>query len=197
MRKLTKATVTIKGTRAILFHAFREEQLQAKKKQAGTTGNNPDEWKDTVYMDKDRQLYVTAENLFALLKMGARHTKVGRGTIKDKVGATLQIPPGLYYIKNRFVPDDEEIDRDDTKPVFLHVCSVKNPATKGRNMRYRVGASPGWEIVFTMFWDESVVSKELMKGVVEDAGVLEGLLDGRSIGYGRFELVSFDISKDK
>lgn len=192
--KFTTAEVVIKGTRPLLFHAFREEVLtQTKKVRGGSQGNDPTEWKQTVQMDEKRQLFVTHLNLFAMIKNAAKHTKIGRGTIKDKVGATVQVPQKNYLLIDRFVPEEDKIDRDATKPVFLHVCSVKNPATKGRNLRYRIAASEGWEIKFQIVWDQRIVSKESMKGVMEDAGILEGFMDGRNIGYGRFDLISFDI----
>jgi hypothetical protein len=197
MSNFTTVKVHIKGTRPILFHAFREEVLsETKKVRGGSQGNDPTEWKSTVQMDEKRQLFVTHLNFFAMIKNAAKHTKIGRGTIKDKVGATIQIPPENYYLIDRFVPKDDMLDRDESKPVYLHVCSVKNPATKGRNLRYRVAASPGWEIKFTLTWDERIVSKETLKGVIEDAGILEGFMDGRNIGYGRFDLIDFEIIKD-
>lgn len=194
MKKYVTAKVLIRGNRPILFHAFREEVLtQTKKVRSGSQGNDPNEWKQTVKMDDKRQLYVSHLDLFAMLKNAGRFTKIGRGTIKDLVGATLQVVGKTFPLIDRFVPIEEEIDRNENKPVFLHVCSVKNPATKGRNLRYRVAAKEGWEIEFKILWDESILSRELMKGVIEDAGVLEGFMDGRNIGYGRFEMISFDI----
>lgn len=194
MKKYVTAKVLIRGNRPILFHAFREEVLtQTKKVRSGSQGNDPNEWKQTVKMDDKRQLYVSHLDLFAMLKNAGRFTKIGRGTIKDLVGATLQVVGKTFPLIDRFVPIEEEIDRNENKPVFLHVCSVKNPATKGRNLRYRVAAKEGWEIEFKILWDESILSRELMKGVIEDAGILEGFMDGRNIGYGRFEMISFDI----
>jgi len=193
----TKVKIHIKGTRPLLFHAFREEVLtQTKKERGGSQGNDPTEWKQTVQMDGNRNLFVTHLNIFAALKNAAKHTKVGRGTIKDKVGATLQVPPKNYLLKDLKVPEEDKIDRDESKAVFLHVCSVKNPATKGRNLRYRVAAKEGWELEFEIQFDPRIVSIDLMKGVVEDMGILEGFMDGRNIGYGRFEVINFEPLKN-
>jgi hypothetical protein len=81
---------------------------------------------------------------------------------------------------------------DPDAPVYLDVRSVKNPATKARNVRYRVAASSGWEAEFTLMWDKTVVSRGEMESALRDAGRLVGLGDGRSIGAGRFEVVSFE-----
>jgi CRISPR/Cas system endoribonuclease Cas6 (RAMP superfamily) len=66
------------------------------------------------------------------------------------------------------------------------VRSVKNPATRARNVRYRVAASKGWTATFTIMWDKTVVAREEMKAAIRDAGMFVGIGDGRSIGFGRF-----------
>jgi hypothetical protein len=38
-----------------------------------------------------------------------------------------------------------------------------------------------------------VVSREQMRAVLSDAGVLVGLADGRSVGYGRFAVDLFEM----
>ena len=194
MRKQTTAKVHIKGTRSLIFHAFREEVLtETKKAKTGSIGNNPEEWMDTVQMNKDRELFVTPLNLFGHLRDSAKFTKLGRGTYKDKVAATIIFPDEVFYLKDLVVPSVEKLDRDEKKPVFLHVCSVKNPNTKGRNMRYRIAASKGWELTYQLIWDESIISKQVLKGIIEDGGILQGLMDGRQIGFGRYELIDFTI----
>ncbi|MFD1040029.1 hypothetical protein ACFQ3N_16780 [Virgibacillus byunsanensis] len=45
---------------------------------------------------------------------------------------------------------------------------------------------------FELQWDNSIVSEGQVKQVLLDAGVLVGLSDARTIGYGHFEVLSFD-----
>lgn len=196
MANIKKAKVKIKGTRPILWHAFRESALSLDRKpQEGKAGNNPEEWKETVLVDPNGKLYVLPTYVFGALKEGATYTKVGRGTIQKKLVATLIVLDNIIYIENRFLPLEKDLTRDPTKPVYLDVCSVKNPNTKGRNLRYRIGASAGWEAAFNIQWDSSIVSENQVRGVCDDAGILVGLADGRSIGYGRFEVIDFEILK--
>lgn len=79
---------------------------------------------------------------------------------------------------------------DITAPVYIDVCGVRNPSTKGRNVRYRLAASPGWECVFTIIFDKTVVARHQMISAINDAAVLVGIGDGRSIGNGRFEVIN-------
>jgi hypothetical protein len=49
-------------------------------------------------------------------------------------------------------------------------------------------------ILFTVEFDKTIVAREQMSSVLIDAGKLVGLGNGRSIGFGRFEVVEFDIA---
>jgi hypothetical protein len=121
------------------------------------------------------------------------------------VAATLQVADDLIFV-DRFFPgfpnghafeikETAPPPADDTLPVYLDVRSVKNPGTKARNVRYRVAASPGWSLSFTLLWDRTIVSREQMEAVVGDAGQLVGLADARSIGFGRFKVKSFEAAE--
>jgi hypothetical protein len=44
-----------------------------------------------------------------------------------------------------------------------------------------------------MLLDAAVVNRDLMKAAVIEAGSLSGLGDGRGIGFGRFEVVDFEV----
>ena len=193
---IKKAKAFIRGTRPLIWHAFTEEALSLERKVTdGKAGNNPQEWKDTVLVDPQGKLYIKPTYVFGAMREGALYTKVGRGTIQKKVMATLIVMDNIVYIENRHMPLEEELTRDITKPVYLDVCSVRNPNTKGRNICYRIASSIGWEAHFTIQWDSSIVSENQIENVVTDAGVLVGLGDGRSIGNGRFEVTSFEILK--
>lgn len=114
------------------------------------------------------------------------------------VAATLQVLDDFILLDRYFpsFPNGHAFDaltvesppNDLTAPVYLDICGVRNPATKARNVRYRVAASTGWKTFFTLLWDKTIVSRSEMEAVLIDAGRLVGLGDGRSVGYGRFEI---------
>lgn len=191
--------VKIVGTKPLLMHAFREEMLDRKKSKEGTTGNNPMEWKVSVIMDGDRNLYLPSSYLFAPLREAGRYTKIGRGNIIKHVVSTLEILQEKNYLTRDGVqlqvpPGDELVSRDGTASVYLDVRSVVNPMTKGRNLRYRVAMSPGWECVFTLSWDDSILSVSQMNQLLNDAGQMCGTGCGRGIGMGRFKVESCEIA---
>jgi hypothetical protein len=200
MGNMLTARVTIKGTRPLMWHSFGPDAIPLEKQErTGVAGNDPVEWQKTVLYTKDGQLYVRGDYVFGSMRDAARHTKRGRGSIQKYVQATLQVGEDRILI-DRSIPDfngglPDELPTDPELPVYLDVRSVRNPSTRGRNVRYRVTASPGWRCEFTLLWDATVVSRGEMETVLIDAGKLVGLGDGRTIGMGRFEIEAFDITE--
>lgn len=195
MGNILTATVTVKGTRPLLWHRFGPDALPLEKREkTGVAGNDPEEWQRTVLVTKEKQLYLEPSYIFGCLRDGAKFTKKGKGSIQALVAATLQVVDDRV-LTDRFLPND--ITTDDSLPVYLDIRSVKNPTTKARNVRYRVAASAGWATSFSIMWDSTVVSRGEMQAVVIDAGKLCGLGDGRGIGFGRFEVVSFEVREDQ
>jgi hypothetical protein len=204
MSNIVKVRVAIKGVRPLLIHHFGEDAIPLEKQEkTGVAGNDPEEWRKTALVTKDGQLYLEPTYVFATLRDGAKYTKKGKGSIQSAVSATLQVMDDRVLIDRFFFgfPQKANFDvksaapppRDPDLPVYLDVRSVRNPSTKGRNLRYRVAASVGWQTSFTIIFDKTVVSRAEMEAVARDAGVLVGIADGRSIGFGRFTVESFDV----
>jgi hypothetical protein len=191
MANILRAEVSIKGTRPLLWHHFGPDALPLEKQErTGVAGNDPSEWRKSVLMTDDRRLYLKPTYIFGCLRDGARHTSRKRGTLQldddiifiERNGEVLKVPA-------------EPIPTDPTLPVFMDIQSVKNPSTRARNVRYRIAASSGWEAKFHIQWDATIVSRNEMNAVAIDAGRFCGLADGRSIGYGRFEVTAFAVSE--
>jgi hypothetical protein len=206
MSNIVKAKVTIKGVRPLLLHHFGPDALPLEKQEkTGVAGNDPEEWRKTALVTKDGQLYLEPTYIFASIRDGAKYTKKGKGSIQSTVAATLQVLDNAVLIDRHFpgFPNGHAFDlataepppRDKDAPVYLDVQSVRNPTTKGRNVRYRVGASVGWSCSFTILFDKTIVDRNTMQTVLGDAGVLVGVADGRSIGFGRFTVESFEEIK--
>lgn len=194
MSNILTACVTIKGTRPLLWHWFGPDAIPLEKgERTGVAGNDPAEWRQTVtYLPDTRQLYLDPSQVFACVRDGSKNVKEGRGSIQAKVTSTLQVVDDLVLI-DRYLPV-EPMPTDRTEPVYIDRRGVVNPATRGRNVRYRVAASAGWSASFRLLWDRTVVSREKMEAAIRDAGTLAGIGSGRKIGMGRFELVGFEVA---
>lgn len=206
MSNIITASVSIRGVRPILWHVFGPDALPLEKQErTGVAGNDPEEWRKTVLVTKDGQLYIPPTYAFGCLRDAARNTKKGRGSIQPLVASTLQITNDKILFDRYWegFPNGHSFDlrtavappNDPELPVFMDIAGVRNPATKARNVRYRIGASTGWTTSFNLRWDKTIVSRGQMEAVCIDAGNLCGLGDGRGVGYGRFEIESFDVNE--
>lgn len=194
MGNILVAKVQIEGVRPILFHHFGPDAIPLEKQErTGVAGNDPEEWKKTVLMTKDRQLYILPTYAFACIRDAAKYTRKGKGSIQSAVSATLQVTDDTILI-DRYVPE-EPVTQDNTAPVYLSIMSVKNPATKSRNVRYRIAAGTGWKAEINLLWDKTIVSRGEIESVLIDAGRLVGLADGRNIGFGRFKILACEIGE--
>jgi len=202
---IVQVKVTIKGMRPLFFHKFGREAIplpEEKGERTGVAGNDPSEWRKTVMVNKTGQLFLEPTYAFATIRGGAKYVTKGRGSIQPSVSATTQIVDNRILIDRWFpgFPNGKDLDvksvdappEDPDNPVYLDVRGVVNPSTKGRNVRYRIAAAPGWTCAFTIIFDKSVVSRAEMESAIINAGKLVGIGNGRAIGMGRFDLVSFE-----
>lgn len=192
MSNILIANISIQGLRPMLWHAFGPDAIPLEKKEkAGVAGNDPTEWTRTMLITSSRQLYIKNEQVFGCLRDAAIHSKRGKGTLQPFLTATLQVEPAAILIDDRFVPEEPVADAN--LPVYLDIRPVKNPSTKGRNIRYRIAAAPGWECSFMLSWDKTIVSRGELEKVLIDAGQLIGLGNARKLGYGRFRICICEI----
>ena len=96
---LLKAEVTIQGTRKMLHHRFGPEALPLEKQEkVGVAGNNPDEWRNTVWFDSKGRLYLPDKYIKACVREGAKQIKKGRSTIMNDVIGTLDVVEEKIFI---------------------------------------------------------------------------------------------------
>lgn len=194
MSLIKEAKIIISGTRPLLIHSFNVECLSPEKKEkTGSPGNDPEEWKRSVlYRKEDMQLYLPGNYFFSCFCGGGKYIRQGRGSIQPKIASTLQIKEEKIFL-NEFLPEDLNLSTDSEKSIYLDIRGVKNPNTKGKNVRYRVALKTGWRCEFTIMWDSSLVSVKEMESAIIQSGLFVGLADARSIGYGRFMIEEFKI----
>ncbi|MHC4196082.1 MAG: hypothetical protein ACYSQZ_09140 [Planctomycetota bacterium] len=206
MSNIRTAKVTIEGTRPLFWHKFGREALPLEKKEkTGVAGNDPEEWRKTVMVNKEGQLYLEPTYAFATIIGGSKFTKKGRGSIQKDMAATLQVLDNRILVDRHFPGypngkafDVETVDtpgEDTEEPVYLDVRGVRNPSTRARNVRYRIVASPGWSCSFSIIWDVTIVSTNQMEASLNDAGKLVGIGNARAIGMGRFDVTEFEVEE--
>ena len=194
-------TVEIRGTRPFFFHAADPEFTMPLEKQerAGVAGNNPDEWwqKRTFKVLPDGRLWVPADYALSTTAAGAAFTKKGKISYRDDVRGCVQIIEDKL-IFDRLFPGKDELTKitDPAEPVYLDVRMAVNPSTKKKMVVRRVALAPGWTLAWSLEWEATVIDRHLMKTFLADAGRFSGIGNGRKIGMGRFEVVSFEIKEE-
>lgn len=206
MGNIIKASVTINGTRPLLWHWFGPEAIPLEKRErTGVAGNDPEEWRRTVLVTKDGQLYLDPTYVFGTVRDGGKYTKRGKGSLQKAVQATVQCSDNRVLI-DRWMPgfpNGQDCDLrtltapliDSDLPVYLDIRGVVNPNNRAHNVRYRIAASPNWQCTFHLLWDKVVISRNEMEAILIEAGRLVGIGNGRAIGMGRFEITSFDVTE--
>lgn len=185
--------IKIRGTRPLLYNNMRLDAISpVRTERSGVPGNNPDEWKTTFLATSNGQLYLKPDYLFSSIRAGAKHTRKGLGTLEPMVSATLQIVDDIILL-NRQIPIDD-IDDDPMKAVYIDVRPVTR--NKVKNIRYRLAVGQGWEAEFQIAWESTLISREQMISICNDAGLFAGVGDGRKLGYGRYEICSFIIEEE-
>ena len=195
---VVNAEVKIRGTRPLLWNRFGPDALPLEKKvRSGVAGNDPDEWRRSVLATSAGQLYVERSYIFGCIRNGAKYTRRGKASLQSVVASTLDVLNDRI-LANRQLPKRglAELRENDGTPVYIDVRSVTNPGTRGRNVRYRVAVAPGWEMQFRISWDNTLISLKEMESIIGDAGRFAGIGDGRNIGYGRFEVLSFQMGEE-
>lgn len=187
--------VKIKSICAMIHHGSQSVGMQEKssKKQGGDalTGN-PEEWKQTIYFKDGVGVYLPSICFEACLKNASKQFKItGRAT------ATKFVDSGLFCSDEYlpfFVKGKPIMSLDDPR-ITIDKRTVKNPTTKGRNVRYRAKFDE-WESAFRIIVSaDDYLSEKLIKEIIEYGGLYVGVGDYRP-KFGRFELLSLKEVKN-
>jgi hypothetical protein len=193
MSNMLSALIEIIGTRPLLFNRFGPDAIPLiRGERTGVAGNDPEEWKQRICWNEQRQLFLDAPAVFAMIRDGGRYTKRGRGTLQTAIVATVHVEEERIFL-DRFLPEGT-VPAEPTAPVFIDVRGVRMKASGARNVRYRLAASKSWRASFHVIWDKSLVSRNQLKAACIDAGKYVGIGDGRTIGFGRFEVSTFEVA---
>jgi hypothetical protein len=181
----------MKGTTPFLFNKFKIEIVSTKNKtKHGTAGNDPEEWKDKIWAEGKR-LFLPAYYIFGSVSEGAHYVKEGKGSIKKKLMGCLLVKGEKFYLNYELPKEIDKIEREDlsldsSQEVYLDIRAVKNPVTKGKNVRYRLGMKTGWFLDVKLEWDDTMLSKDNIRNTIEHAGKFVGIGDARLLGHGRY-----------
>ncbi|WP_242056652.1 MULTISPECIES: hypothetical protein [unclassified Nostoc] len=153
MANILQAKVSIEGTRTLAIHHFGVDALplEAKEKD-GVAGNSPNEWKKTVLMDEERQLFLLPTYFFGCIKYGGKTVKRGKGNLLADIASTLQVMDDQIYICNSDGPRRNW--RFDYGAV-IHEETIQRPVNKNiKKPRIRLFGNKTWSELTGKVWDD-------------------------------------------
>jgi hypothetical protein len=186
--KVEKIRLELTGTTELLMH---NEQLadpdnEFTKQIAALTGKREKtdedrkeiaklEWFGGIYADATGP-YVPSRNLKRCIAEAAKSSNNGK-TIDRALIISEQVNIPLLYKGSRNVPDLFEISR------HRHACLVK--VSNKKIMRHRP-QFPEWGLEAEYMLQTNLIDFRKFTDLVQLAGIIEGLGDGRRFGCGRF-----------
>lgn len=185
--------IKIKSSTPMLHHGshsvLNEESKSLKKKGGNALEGDPDEWKKSIYFNKNVGVYLPGLCIEGAIINASSQFKIGSGkkTAKDFVKSGV-------FCENEFLPfyvDGKTIKTLDDPLIKIDFRMVKNPSSKGSlNGRYRAKFN-NWESEFKLnVLSTDYITSDLLKQILEYAGKYIGVGDYRP-RFGRFQVVSF------
>ena len=173
---IQKVSCKIKGQSALLMHAYPMNPVEAIEKRSAEEQAEYAAYRNPV----TKELYVPGIAIQRALVGAATYSKGrGRATLQKPVAACVMISPEYCGLGT------EEFAID-ARPVVV-------PATKGRIVRYRPRLDT-WQTSFTIEYDDTLLTENQVRRIVDDAGSRVGLLDfrpERKGPFGRFVVTSW------
>ena len=163
-----KATVTIEGTSALLMKKYPEKPIEGFDKKT------PEDQAElsSYRIPGSKELYIPGVAVQRALVKAATYSKgKGRASLQKVTAACVMVLP-------EYVGLGVQKFEVDSRPVVV-------PATKGRIMRHRPRLDK-WKGTFGLEWDETLMTEDQVKKIVEDMGKRVGLLEFRPSCNGPF-----------
>jgi len=164
---VARIKVSIEGISALLMHRFPLEPIEAIDKKS-----KEDQAEIGAYRTPDGKLYVPSVAMQRALVNAASYSKgKGRATLAKIAAACIMISPEYLIL----APQKYTID----------ARAVVIKATGGRIVRYRPRFDK-WKLSFNLEYDDTLLTNEQVRKIVDDCGQRVGILDFRPEKKGPF-----------
>ena len=183
MKPIARYKVTIRGIRPLLMHRppTPDEEAEEKRKKKGTTISPHAEAERALYKDEKGRICTPAIHIeSALISSASEFPMPGkrRKSLKEVFLAGI-------YVEPKMIPHKYTDWVVDIQPVRIQ---------KGRIMRGRPRFDR-WELEFTINVMDERITEDVLKEVLQNAGISKGIGDYRP-RYGLFEVVEFKEIKE-
>jgi hypothetical protein len=179
-----KIEIEITGITPLLMNKFNEESLDTKSRDKNETPRQAAE--KTAYLTAEKSLYFPAENIFACLVCAGKYHKIGKNKVTTMKSSL--IPAAITMLSTACLFDTLDFEVDSR--------SVVIPSTGGRIMKHRARLDT-WKTVFNIEIDKTIMSENMVRQIVDDAGSKVGLGDfrpDRKGSFGKFKVTRWEKS---
>ncbi len=187
--------VRIVGLSPILFHKYTPKTDPARLVQGSDAVNYADEWKESVYLEKDN-VVIPSVNIMACIFNGAKGVRKGKHFLTRLVYTSFSVEP--FKIEVTVAGKTINLKRIE-KEDWIDVTGAK---VRGNMVdRARVCLPVGWTLNFTLTNRNEQLTAKDVKALIDNAGEKAGLGDWRPSApkkpgpYGRFVVEKFDKVK--
>ena len=190
---MTEFSITIQGKTPLLQNRFTDAaQMAATSGTRSSIANDsatPREVAETkLYKDDNGIIGIPQPNLFRCIIDAGKFFKVGKTKVTTMKTSLI---PSCVDISPIFIPLEHQDDWTvDSRPVRI-------PATGGRIVAHRPCFND-WALTFSAELDESTMSKQTFRDVIDAAGAKIGLGDFRPDckgPFGKFYVTHWDVQK--
>lgn len=176
MTKTIKIELT--GISPLLMHAFPMVPIDAIEKKT-----REEQAEFSAYRIPDtRELYIPGTAIQRAFVNGAAYSKgKGRSSLQKVAAACL-------IVTSEYLGLGTDVFAIDSRPVVIQ-------ATKGRIMRHRPRLD-SWKVSFGVDYDDSLLTAQQVRQIVDDSGKNVGLLDFRPATkgpFGRFVVTRWEV----
>jgi hypothetical protein len=180
-----RAQIVIQGVSDLLFKRWNCEQVEAKAKAAkGSKAKKTDDIESYVYRNDASELCIPGEYLRMAVINVSKFRQDPRSPRKSAYDLMKAALISLTPLASLGI----------TEWHYEHKCRVQ--VQRNAITRIRPAIKAGWEATFVMLVNlPEYVSPEMLLGLVNDAGRLNGIADFRPT-YGRFQVTGFEVLKD-
>jgi len=173
---MEQVKVKIKGTAALLMQRYVIEDVNNTKAKRKDEKHDPTE-DANKYLYKDSKIgcYVPSSWIESCIRDVSKEFKGrGKGSLKSAVLSSV-------FVNEEKIPlNKDTYDEIDLRPVVIQRNRIVKARPKFNN----------WELSFTINFNPDRLKKEVLKQMLEEAGLSVGIGDYRP-KFGRFELILF------
>src|ERR1017187_3113930 len=168
--------VKIRGVAPLLHNRFPMEQGDEEKaKRRDQKFDSKEDAEKALYRNEDG-CFVPSSWIEATLRETAKEFKgKGKASLKATILSSVFVEPEEIPMGKKTY---DEIDR---RPAVIQRQRIDRKSTRLNS----------WEIVFTINFDENRIKKDVLRQILEEAGLCKGIGDYRP-KFGRFQLISYE-----